>query len=370
MSQPGIPLLDLTRDKQLLDALSATAERVIRSGRYILGPEVTALEAECAEYCGVKHAIAVSSGTDALLLSLMTLGVGPGDEVICPTYTFFATAGTIHRLGATPVFVDSLPGTYNLDPARVGASITPRTKAIIPVHLYGQCVDMDALAAVAGDIPIVEDACQAIGAEYGGRRAGGLGTFGCFSFFPSKNLGALGDAGLVTCDDDELADRARILRTHGGRPKYFHKIVGGDFRMDALQAALLRVKLPRLDHCVEARQAVATRYTERLSQVQGVTPPVARPGRRHVFHQYVIAVEGEGRRDALRDALTERGIGSAIYYPVPLHVQECFADLGHKEGDMPVAEAAARQTLALPMFPELTEGEIDRVCGVIAELQA
>lgn len=369
----AIPLLDLTRDATLLDELSAAADRVIRSGGYILGPEVARFEAECADYLGVGHAVAVSSGTDALLLSLMALGVGPGDEVVCPAYTFFATAGAVSRLGARPVFIDCEPDTFNLDVGRVAERLTPRTRAIVPVHLYGQCVDMAALQAVAaaapgGPTPIVEDACQAIGAEVGGRRAGALGAFGCFSFFPSKNLGALGDAGLVTTDDAGLADRARILRVHGARPKYHHAIIGGNFRMDALQAALLRVKLPRLERAISARQAHAAHYNERLAAVPGVTPPGARVGR-HVFHQYVIRV-ADGRRDALQAHLEAEGVGTAVYYPVPLHVQKCFADLGWRAGDLPVSERAALETLALPMFPELTAGEVDRVCDVIAAFQA
>lgn len=360
-----IPLLDLTRDDALLDELVATAERVIRSGRYILGPEVSSLEQECADYMGVDHAIGVSSGTDAILVALMALDVGPGDEVICPAYTFFATAGTIWRTGAKPVFVDIDPETFNMDPAAVAAARTDKTKAIVAVHLYGQCADMTALAEAAGDVPIVEDAAQAIGAEHDGKRAGALGTIGCFSFFPSKNLGALGDGGLVTCQDAALAERLRILRVHGGKPKYYHRQVGGNFRLDSLQAALLRVKLPRLDAAIAARQAAAARYAERLASVPGLSVPRVTEDR-HVFHQYCLRVHG-GRRDELQAHLTAEGIGTAIYYPVPLHVQECFAELGYAPGDLPHSEHAASEALALPMFPDLRVDESERICDVITE---
>lgn len=359
-----IPLLDLTRDPALLDELVATAERVIRSGRYILGPEVSGLEEECAQYMGVDHALGVSSGTDALLVALMALDVGAGDEVICPAYTFFATAGAIWRTGAKPVFVDIDPVTFNMDPAAVAAARTERTKAIVAVHLYGQSADMTALTEAADGLPIVEDAAQAIGAEHAGKRVGAMGTLGCFSFFPSKNLGALGDGGLVTCQDEALAERLRILRVHGGKPKYYHRQVGGNFRLDSLQAALLRVKLPRLDAAIAARQAAAARYAERLASLDGVSAPNVTE-ERHVFHQYCIRVHG-GRRDALQAHLTEQGVGTAIYYPVPLHVQECFAELGYKAGDLPHSELAAAETLALPMFPELTQDESGRICDLIA----
>ncbi len=360
-----IPLLDLTRDAALLDELSATADRVIRSGRYILGPEVQAFEAECADYLGASHAVGVSSGTDALLLALMALEIGAGDEVICPTYTFFATAGAVWRTGAKPVFVDIDPVTFNLDPAAVAAARTERTKAVIAVHLYGQCADMTALSEVVGDLPIIEDAAQAIGADHGGVRAGALGTVGCFSFFPSKNLGALGDGGLVTCMDDALAERLRVLRVHGGKPKYHHRIVGGNFRLDSLQAALLRVKLPRLDAAIAARQAAAARYAERLAGLEGVSAPAVGSDR-HVFHQYCVRVHG-GRRDALQAHLTDHDVGSAIYYPVPLHVQECFAEMGWAAGDLPHSELAASETLALPMFPDLRPDESARICDLVEE---
>ena len=363
-----VPLLDLTRfDRDLEARLCETAVGVIRSGRYIMGPEVTGLEAECAEYCGCKYAIAVSSGTDALLLAMMALDLGPGDEVICPTYTFFATAGTIWRTSARPVFVDNDPETYNLDPDEVRARITDRTKAIVPVHLFGQCADMGPILDVARDrgLAVIEDAAQAIGSEYKERRAGSMGTFGCFSFFPSKNLGAFGDGGLVTCNDEALAGKARIMRTHGGKPKYYHSVVGGNFRMDALQAALVRVKLPYLDGWTAARQRNADVYDRLFAKVEGVSRPVRRESR-HIFNQYVIRVSA-GRRDALKKHLNDHGIGAEVYYPVPMHVQECFASLGHEPGEFPHAELAAAETLAVPIFPELTGEEIETV---VAEVEA
>ncbi len=370
-----VPLLDLRREPELDPALEEAFRRVLQSGHYILGPEVEALEAECARYLGVGHALGVSSGTDALLLALMALGVGAGDEVICPTYTFFATAGAIWRLGARPVFVDLDPLTYNCDVAALAAAVTPRTRALVPVHLFGQSADLDPILALAAErgLHVVEDAAQALGSEYKGRRVGGHGAFGCFSFFPSKNLGALGDAGLVTTNDAELAERARILRTHGGKPKYHHHVVGGNFRIDALQAALLRVKLPRLDAYTAARQRNAALYDE-LLLASGVAArgtgdaPLLLPAvvtTRHIYNQYVVRVSGDGRRDQLRQHLTARGVGTEVYYPVPMHEQRCFAALGHRAGDFPHAEAAARETVALPIFPELREDEIRHVAAAI-----
>ena len=375
MSSPEVPLLDLRREPELDAALEDAFRRVLRSGRYILGPEVEALEAECASYLGVAHAVGVSSGTDALLLSLMALGVGAGDEVVCPTYTFFATAGAIWRVGARPIFVDIDPVTYNCDVSALAARITPRTRAIVAVHLFGQAADLDPILALgaAHGLPVVEDAAQALGSEYRGRRVGGHGAFGCFSFFPSKNLGALGDAGLVTTNDASLAERARVLRAHGGKPRYHHQEVGGNFRIDALQAALLRVKLPRLDGYTAARQRNAALY-DALFLESGVAargagerslllPAVVTS--RHIFNQYVVRLPGDGQRDRLRGFLEARGIGTEVYYPVPMHEQACFAALGHVRGDFPHAEAAARQTLALPVFPGLREDEIRQVVGAI-----
>jgi dTDP-4-amino-4,6-dideoxygalactose transaminase len=364
-----VPLLDLRRAGAELDAeLEQAFGRVLRSGHYILGPEVEAFEQECARYIGVKHALGVSSGTDALLLALMALGIGAGDEVICPTYTFFATAGCIWRTGAKPVFVDCDPETYNITADLIAPKVTPRTKAIVPVHLFGQCADMTPIVelAKASGISIVEDAAQAIGSEHHGRRAGSLGEYGCFSFFPSKNLGALGDAGLVTTNDDALTEKARVYRAHGSKPKYFHHVVGGNFRIDALQAALLRVKLKHLDNWTARRKQNAAAYTELLSGAPRIQLPVTRENR-HIYNQYVIRVVGEGGRDRLQAFLKERKIGTEVYYPVPMHLQKCFSSLGHQVGDFPVSELAAAQTVAIPIFPELTREEIEWVASSIVE---
>ncbi len=353
-----VPFLDLRRGGPELDAaLSAAFERVLKSGRYIMGPEVDAFESACAEYLGVAHAIGVSSGTDALLAVLMALEIGPGDEVIVPSYTFFATAGVVWRLGATPIFIDSDPSDFNVTAGGVRRAISERTKAIVPVHLFGQCADVPAIREVAGAIPVVEDAAQAIGAELHGRRAGGLGLAACFSFFPAKNLGALGDAGLITTDDDTLAERLRRLRVHGGKPKYHHGIVGGNFRIDALQAALLRVKLEHLEEATERRRAHAVYYREALAEFDGVAPREL-SGRRHVYNQFVIQTP---HRDAVRERLSAKGIGTAIYYPLPLHQQPCFASIQQRA--LPVCERLARETLALPIFPELRHDERDCVVG-------
>jgi dTDP-4-amino-4,6-dideoxygalactose transaminase len=376
-----VPLLDLRRDAGLDPELEEAFRRVLRSGHYILGPEVDALEAECARYLGVKHALGVSSGTDALLLALMALDVGTGDEVICPTFTFFATAGTVWRTGARPVFVDIDPVSYNCDPRAIAAKVTPRTKAIIPVHLFGQAAEMDPILEIGRErgIPVIEDAAQALGSDYKGKRVGGLGAFGCFSFFPSKNLGAFGDAGLVTTNDDALAERATIMRAHGGKPKYYHQVVGGNFRIDALQAALIRVKLGHLDAYTAARQRNAALYEKLLLESghavlgqagrSGTRPAIQLPvvsQSRHIFNQYVLRIPGAGARDNLRKFLAERGVGTEVYYPVPMHEQRCFASLGHKVGDFTASEAAARETVAVPIFPELTEPEIRYVVDQIS----
>lgn len=365
-----VPLLDLQAQyRPLRDELLAAITRVCDSQRFILGPEVDALERELEDALEVSHAIAMSSGTDAILATLMAIGVGPGDEVITPTYSFFATAGCVARVGATPKLVDIDPATFNVDPEAVRTAITSRTKAIMPVHLYGQMADMDALLAVAGDrdIPIIEDACQAIGARRDGRQAGSIGTVGCFSFFPSKNLGAFGDAGLVTTNDAALAHELRLLRNHGAEPKYFHQRVGGNFRLDALQAAVLRVKLPHLDGWSEARRANARRYDELFAAAgltAGVVRPREMPGCRHIFNQYVVRVAD---RDRVRSFLDAQGIGTEIYYPVPFHLQECFASLGHSRGDFPHAEEAAAATLALPIYGGLTFEQQQRVVEAIGE---
>ncbi|MGF1469305.1 MAG: DegT/DnrJ/EryC1/StrS family aminotransferase [Sandaracinaceae bacterium] len=362
-----IPILDLqAQNGPLRGAIRAALDRVIANNAFILGSEVKAFEEEAAAFLDVPHAIGVSSGTDALLVALMALGVGPGDEVVTTPFSFFATAGVIHRLGARPVFVDIDPATYNLDPSQVAGAITPRTKAILPVHLYGQPCDWAALADVAGGVPIVEDAAQAIGAEAGEGRVGGLGRLACFSFYPSKNLGAFGDGGLVTTRDADLAEKVRRLRVHGAHPKYFHATVGGNFRLDALQAAVLRVKLPHLPRWTDARRRNATRY-DRLFAEAGlpagaVTTPVRRSAG-HVYNQYVIRAE---RRDELQAHLKRQGIGTVIYYPRPLHLQGCFAELGYREGDLPVVEEASRSVLALPVYPELGEARQRRVVGAVA----
>jgi len=368
-----VPLLDLQRQyAPLRGAILAAITRVSDSQRYIMGPEVEAFEAELAGQFGVQHAVAVSSGTDALLLALMTLGIGPGDEVITSTYSFFATAGVVARLGATPVLVDIDPETFNIDPDAVARAITGRTRAIVPVHLFGLSADLEPIlsAAAQAGVPVVEDAAQAIGATYKGRIVGGLGTFGCFSFFPSKNLGAFGEAGLLTTNDATLAARSRVLRDHGMQPRYYHHLIGGNFRMDEMQAAVLRVKAPHLAEWTDARRANAERYRHLFSEagLDGhIQLPVEPVGRRHIFNQFVIRTPD---RDVLKRHLDAKGIGNAIYYPVPFHLQPCFAHLGLTAGAFPEAERAARETLALPIFGELTVDEQRTVVGAIAELQS
>lgn len=365
-----MPLLDLhAQYTPLREEILAAIVRVCDSQRFIMGPEIDALEQEMAALLGIRRAVAVSSGTDALLLALMALGVGPGDEVVTTTYSFFATAGTIARLGARPVLVDIDDTTFNIDPELVEAAMTPRTKAITPVHLFGLSADMDLLLEIAGraKVPLVEDAAQAIGATYKSRPLGGLGAFGCFSFFPSKNLGAFGDAGLVTTNDDALADRARLMRTHGMQPRYYHRVVGGNFRMDALQAAVLRVKAPHLAGWTEARRVNAQRYIAMFREAglgASITLPLEPVDRRHIFNQFVIRTP---QRDALKRHLDERGIGNEIYYPVPFHLQPCFSYLGHRRGDFPHAEKAAAESLALPVYGELTVEQQARVVDAIAE---
>jgi dTDP-4-amino-4,6-dideoxygalactose transaminase len=365
-----VPLLDLQAQyAPLRDELLAAISRVCDSQRFIMGPEVESLERELAAALDVRHAIGVSSGTDALLATMMALGIGPGDEVVTTTYSFFATAGCISRLGARPRLADIDPVSYNIDPAGLRAAITSKTRAILPVHLYGLCADMDPILEVGQDagIPVIEDAAQAIGASYHGRPAGSMGTAGCFSFFPSKNLGAFGDGGLVTTNDDQLAREVRLLRNHGAEPKYFHSRIGGNFRLDALQAAVLRVKLPHLSRWAGMRRGNADRYT-RLIQEAGlsgqIVTPVEPPGRRHVYNQYVVRVPN---RDRVRAHLAEQGIGTEIYYPVPFHLQDCFAPLGHHRGDFPEAEAAADSTLALPVYSELTVDQQRAVVSALAE---
>jgi dTDP-4-amino-4,6-dideoxygalactose transaminase len=370
-----VPLLDLQAQYAPLRVeILAAMTRVADSQRFIMGPEIDALEDELARMLGIPYAISVSSGTDALLLALMALGIGPGDEVITPTYSFFATAGAVVRLRARPVLVDIDPVTFNIDPVQAVAAITPRTKAIMPVHLFGLAADLDPLleAGARAGIPIVEDAAQAIGSTYKSRPAGGIGAFGWFSFFPSKNLGAFGDAGLLTTTEQSLAARARLLRTHGMQPKYYHHAVGANFRMDALQAAILRVKAPHLAAWTEGRRANAARYRElfRAAGLEGfVTLPVEPHDRFHIYNQFVIRTPD---RDALKRHLDAEGIGNEIYYPVPFHRQPCFADLGYDADAFPHAERAAAESLALPIYGELTQAQQEAVVaaiGVFAQQQ-
>jgi dTDP-4-amino-4,6-dideoxygalactose transaminase len=365
-----VPMLDLQAQyRPLREQILAAVTRVCDSQRFIMGPEVDQFERELARMLDVPHAIGVSSGTDALLLAMMALGIGHGDEVVTSTYSFFATGGCVARLGATPVFVDIDPVTYNIDPSALAAAITSRTKAIIPVHLYGQSADLEAILAVAtrAGVPVIEDAAQAIGSRYKGRPVGGFGLIGCFSFFPSKNLGAFGDGGLVTTSSDDLAALLRRLRVHGADQQYYHRAIGGNFRIDALQAAILRVKLPHLAGWTEGRRRNAARYDGWFRErglTDRVTTPVALADRYHIFNQYVIRVSN---RDAVKAHLESRGVGCAIYYPVPFHQLECFAYLGYRVGQFPHAEAAARETLALPVFGELTEAQQRYVVDVVAE---
>ncbi len=366
----AVPALDLKSQYQSIrEEIDPVVRRVIESQMFIQGAEVAQLEAEVAEYCGASFGIGCASGTDALLLPLMAMEIGPGDEVITTPYTFFATAGSIWRTGARPVFVDIEPETYNIDPSQIEAAITERTKAIIPVHLYGQSADMDAIDAIADrhGLFVLEDAAQAIGAGYQGRRAGVLGQVAAFSFYPSKNLGGFGDGGMMTTDDPALARKLARLRVHGMEPKYHHQEVGINSRLDALQAAILRVKLRHLNAWTEGRRAAAGRYN-RLFGEMGLdgfaTLPIERPGHHHVYNQYVIRVPAESR-DGLRAHLSADQVGTEIYYPIPLHLQNCFTAMDHRPGDFPVAEAAARETIALPMYPELTEVQQAHVVGSI-----
>jgi dTDP-4-amino-4,6-dideoxygalactose transaminase len=352
-----IPLLDLqaqyaTIRTEIRDAI----DRVCDSQQFILGPEVEAFEEEVSAFCKARHAIGVSSGTDALLIALMAIGVGPGDEVVTSAFSFFATAGVIARLGARPVFVDIDSRNFNFDASGLESKISRHCKAILPVHLFGACAEMDPILAAAREheIAVIEDAAQAIGAKDGrNRSAGTIGSLGCFSFFPSKNLGAFGDAGMVVTQDPDLAEAVRVLRVHGGKPKYHHGVIGGNFRLDALQAAVLRIKLKYLAGWSEARRRNAARYRKYFSDadlLEQIGLPEDSVG--HIYHQFVIRCSN---RDQLQNHLTERGIGSEVYYPIPLHLQKCFADLGYKEGDFPQAEAAAREALALPIYPELRD---------------
>jgi|SRR5579862_1425461 len=363
-----IPLLDLNPSHEALyPEFHAAFDRVLKSSRFILGPETEAFEKEVAAVIGVRHAITISSGSDALMAALMAINLAPGDEVITTTYSFFATAGCIARLGARPVFVDVEPDSLNIDVEQVARAVTPKTRAILPVHLFGLPANLDELRAIAQahHATLIEDACQAIGATYRHRRVGAIGDMATFSFFPSKNLGGFGDGGLLTTESDDLAKRVRMIRTHGSEHKYHHEIVGANFRLDALQAALLRVKLPHLAGWAEARKENARRYRALFAASKlkvGLPPEPA--DRTHVFHQFVIRTPN---RDKLRAFLTTRGIGTEVYYPVPLHLQPCFASLGYRAGSFPEAERAAAEVLALPMFPGLTEAQQRQVVDAISE---
>ncbi len=365
-----VAFMDLVEQYQsIADEIRAAVDRVFSQQQFILGDEVAEFECDAAEYCDARSAVGCASGTDALVLSLMALDIGPGDEVITSPFTFFATGGAVCRVGAVPVFVDIDPVSFNIDPGRVEGAITERTKAVIPVHIFGQCAEMEPLwrLAVRNRLAIIEDACQAIGAEYRGRRAGVLGTAGCFSFFPTKNLGGAGDGGLVTTDDPELSGRLRRLRVHGDSGGYQHLEVGLNSRLDALQAAVLRIKLQHLDNWTKARQENAARYAELFKHyglLDAVALPKVLPDRRHVFNQYTVRIPG--RRDEVIRNLHERKIGAAVYYPRPLHLQKCFADLGYREGDLPEAEAAAHEVLSLPIYPEVRAGAQETVVRGIA----
>ncbi len=370
-----VPFFDLIPQfYSIQEEIKSALDEVFTSQQFILGPKVEALEHAIAQYCQTRYAIGVASGSDALLLSLMALGIGAGDEVVVPPYTFFATGGSVSRLKAIPVFADIDPITYNIDPSNVEQKITAKTKAIIPVHLFGQCADMDPLLQLAKrkQIFLIEDAAQALGAEYkplpnvNGRKAGQMGELGCFSFYPTKNLGAFGDAGMVVTNNPDLAEKIRILRVHGSQPKYFHKWIGVNSRLDTIQAAILLVKFRHLEKWTQERQKRAKRYEELfqdlLSSVPGFDLPVIQYQNRHIFNQYVIRVPA---RDQLRRFLTGQGIGTDIYYPLPLHLQECYSFLKKRRGEFPVAEKASEETLALPIYPELTEDQqiyvVDRI---------
>jgi dTDP-4-amino-4,6-dideoxygalactose transaminase len=361
-----VPLLDLKAQYATIkDEIKAAIDEVLESQYFIMGPKVQKFEEEIAKYCNVQHAVGVASGSDALLLALMAIDIGYGDEVITTPYTFFATAGSISRLGAKPVFVDIDPKTYNINPELIEENITNKTKAIIPVHLYGQCADMDPILEIGKkyNLCIIEDAAQAIGAEYKGRKAGSMGDMGCLSFFPSKNLGGYGDGGMVITNNTELAEKIRVLRVHGAKPKYYHSLIGVNSRLDALQAAVLSVKLKYLDGWSKSRIKNAENYNLLFSDTDVITP-YTEPYNYHIYNQYVIRV---GKRNELQAFLKERNIGTEIYYPVSLHLQRCYADLGYQEGDFPESEKAAKETLALPIYSELTKEQQIVVVDAIKE---
>lgn len=364
-----VPMLDLSEQYQgLKSEVLEVLDGVMSSSRFILGDNVKKLEADVAKYSNVKHGIGCGNGSDAIHIALQALGVGPGDEVITTAFTFFATGGAIARAGATPVYVDIDPVTFNIDPSKVEAAITEKTKAIIPVHLYGQMADMESLAKIAEkhNLAIVEDAAQAIGAKHNGKSVGELGTAATYSFFPTKNLGAYGDGGMVVTDNDDVAEKCRVIRVHGSKPKYYHHVLGYNSRLDELQAAVLNVKFPHLDKWSEMRRKNADTYTSLLKEKVGdhVVTPVEKEGNYHVFHQYTLRVEN---RDELQKFLQDQGVSTMIYYPLPLHVQPVFQELGYKEGDLPITEKAAKEALSLPMFPELKREQQEYVVEKIAE---
>lgn len=366
-----VPLLDLKPQYVAVkDEVDAAVADVIDSQRFVLGPVVEACEESVAAYCGCRHGVGVSSGTDALLLALMAEGIGPGDEVVTTPFTFFATAGAVARVGATPVFVEIDPSTFNIDPSLIEAKITPRTRAVVPVHLFGQMAEMGPVMEVASrrGLVVIEDAAQSIGAERDGQRAGSVGHYGCFSFFPTKNLGAFGDGGMITTNDPARASKLRTLRVHGEHRKYHHRTVGGNFRLDALQAAVVLAKLPHLDGWIEARRRNAALYRRLIGALpdeprKRIRLPSEAPGR-HVWNQFVVQVP---RRDQVKERLAAAGVGTAVYYPVPLHLQECFADLGYAPGDLPISEEAAARVLALPVFPELSSAAIRHVASALGK---
>ncbi len=368
-NQPtSVPLLDLkSQYYKIKDEIHAAIDGVLETQHFIMGPEVSSLEEEIAVYSNCKYGVGVTSGTDALLIALMALDIKSGDEIITTPYTFFATAGVIHRVGAKAVFVDIDEDTYNIDPRQIEQAITDKTKAIIPVHLYGQCAAMDPILEIAQrrNLAVIEDAAQAIGAEYKEKRAGSMGLMGCFSFFPSKNLGGFGDGGMVVTNDEELNHKLKMLRMHGSEPKYYHSIVGGNFRLDAIQAAIVRVKLKYLDSWTKARQENAARYNDLFKKAgldHNIKLPVIQQNR-HIFNQFIISVS---KRDELKECLTKHNIGTEIYYPVPMHLQKCFEYLDYKKGDFPISEKAADSTLALPIYAELTAEQQEYVVNCIA----
>jgi dTDP-4-amino-4,6-dideoxygalactose transaminase len=364
-----IPLVDLKAQyKSIKNDIDNAIRRVLESTQFILGPENKALESEIASYCGTSYAVGVASGTDALKLALLACGIKPGDEVITTPFTFFATAEAITQCGATPVFADIDPKTYNIDPSRVETKITGKTRAILPVHLYGQPADMDSISLLAQkhNLKVIEDCAQALGARYKGKRVGSLGDAGCFSFFPSKVLGAYGDAGMVTADNPEIAERVAMLRNHGSKDKYYHPMPGFNSRLDELQAAILRAKLSYLDSWIELRRQKATLYNNLLGHIAGVTTPCIAPDSHHIFNYYTVRLESqEIKRDALRAHLNEKGIATAVYYPLSLHLQDIYKSLGYRYGSLPESEKAQGQVLSLPMYPELTENKIEQIVKTI-----